>query len=948
MPDFPSTNQPKSSVIATPIKVFADSGHHYTFVQFSAELLKAHPKLRFVCEKEQVPWHDLNHKWLRGRFGMNEGQHGMWVVLESNLGDTTRGSIYEPKRTYLVAEAGRYDADNPSPYAAVSDTRLPDDVEVIPIELELDGKQVTVASLELIWKKPGGEPREVDLIVDFGNTRTVVLALEYDFARAGKLSTLCRNIRFIKRGADYTSFSGSKHDDTCSIVDSWFILQEPMFADHEPPRANYTPVTEIEKTEKRIKEGMLGKLRVETQFTGTQRVPQMFVELSPVVMGDSARDILANLNLSEGGNYTLSSPKRYSWDNDSLDVEQREWWCMVHNRWSAEARRQTQLPKLKGYMLRFLPIDGRDWTIDAPPNEDEDFAKRPTAAPDRPSYPRADAMTWAALSILELAARQISSEQWRAGNGEFLPRRLRRVLVTYPSGWTTQEKAHYQAKWQKAVNIFTLTHLRDRRSIKDGGCQPELLMNLDEAVASQLPIIYSEILRLDNKGENWLELFGRGKGTEARVRVMTVDIGGGTSDISIVEYRDALAGAGVELEARLLFRDSSTIAGDTLAKEVIESVLLPALGSRFKGNSAQMTDFEDIFRSAAKIAAEQARWSRIVKLVFMPIIRQWLKDLSEGRDTSVDGTSWSPERIMGAENRLVDPGALQEFNDICRRKLEVDVLPDQEPIFHDTVRLRQCVDRVFRPLVESLSKYVTAFGVDLITLSGKPSELPQVKHLLEDFLPILPQRILQAKNYPAGDWYPMSDNTRINDAKTVTAVGAALYQAIQSGLVNDWNIKSVDDFGNKFPYYWGAMSGKATPWKFDPLYLNPHLEAEPDSGVVPGKDRVTVAMMAGARIGRKTLPSAAKPEQVYRLRWKDRKRALAAGFPISHTFNVELERDPEDPTRLKQLTPQSYTSRDGRSLDMTGGLELQLCTLEDDNFWVDSGRFDIAWPDAEA
>ena len=38
----------------------------------------------------------------------------------------------------------------------------------------------------------------------------------------------------------------------------------------------------------------------------------------------------------------------------------------------------------------------------------------------------------------------------------------------------------------------------------------------------------------------------------------------------------------------------------------------------------------------------------------------------------------------------------------------------------------------------------------------------------------MPQRIIQAKNYPAGDWYPMTSDNRINDAKSVTAVGAAL------------------------------------------------------------------------------------------------------------------------------------------------------------------------------
>lgn len=929
---------PELEAPITEIKVFAESGHHYSFLPFSLELLRAHPTLRTICEQERVPWTNISHTWLRGRFGMNEGQHGMWVSLESNLGSISRGSIYEPKRSYHSAEAGQHNADNPSPYAATDPTRLPDDVESIPIELELGGEQVTIAVLNVVWKKPSGEPREVDLIVDFGNTRTVVLALEHNFAQAGKLSTLCHNIRFIKRGADYVDFTGSKQDDTCSIVDSWFILHEPMFADHEPPRTGFTPITEIHKEEKQIVEGMMRKTRVETHFFGVKRVPQMFVEMSPVVMGDSAREILANLNLNEGGNYTLSSPKRYAWDKDSLDIEHREWWTMVHNRWNPQSRRPTQLPKLEGSMLRFLPLDGRDWDINTPPNEDEDFSKRPTPAPDRPSYPRADAMTWAALGILEQAARQITSEQWRAANGEFVPRRLRRVLVTFPSGWSTKEIDDYRAKWQKAVNIFTLAHLQDRRLITEGGSRPELVMDLDEAVASQLPIIYSEIVRLDNKGENWIELFGRGKGNDARVRVMTVDIGGGTSDISIIEYRDLLMGKGVELEAKLLFRDSSTIAGDTLAKEIVEAVLLPALGTRFLGDEEQMARFEDIFKSAHKKTAHQARWSRIVKLVFMPIIRQWLKDLSEGRDTSPDGTSWSPDRIMGAEGPLVDSGALQEFNDMCRAVLEVDVMPEQDPIYHDTERLRHCIDLVFRPLVQSLAKYVTAFGVDLITLSGKPSELPQVKALLEDYLPVLPQRVLQAKNYPAGDWYPMSSNTCINDAKTVTAVGAALYQAIKHGLVSDWSIKRVGN-GQPFPFYWGAMPGKSMPWKFDPLYLDPYLANQPGDGTIPGKDKVTVPIMVGTRIGRKILPSAAKPEQIYKLRWKDRKAAQAAGYAIATTVIVTLERE-TDPTSLRMTNP---TTREGKSLE--GWLELQLCTLEDEDFWVDSGRFDVAWPE---
>jgi hypothetical protein len=87
------------------------------------------------------------------------------------------------------------------------------------------------------------------------------------------------------------------------------------------------------------------------------------------------------------------------------------------------------------------------------------------------------------------------------------------------------------------------------------------------------------------------------------------------------------------------------------------------------------------------------------------------------------------------------------------------------------------------------------------------------------------------------------------------------------------------------------------------------------------------------------LPSAAKPEQIYKLRWNDRKAAQAAGYAIAATVIVTLQRE-EDPTSLLMTNP---ATREGKSLD--GWLELQLCTLEDDDFWVDSGRFDIVWPD---
>ena len=916
------------------IAVFPDSGHHCTFVPFPTALLAKFPELRALCASERTPWRELNKSWQRGRFANRDGQPGLWVAVESNLGTVRRGTLYEPRHQVLEAVGS---AENPSPYAAGDTSRLPDEESIVTITLP--SRQNPAVPIEisftLVWKRPAGEPLDVDLVIDFGNTRTVVLALENQQTQDGKLASICKAIRFTSRGYDYEPFEptktpdGLRTEDTSAIVDSWFVLQEPLFSNLEPPSTKFVPQLEVDVEEK--KGGFLSG-PVRTRFA-TARAPQMFVELSHVVMGESARQIYGNIDLEEGGNYSLSSPKRYAWDTDPTGKEANAWWTMMLNPWNAQARSQVELPKLAGSVLRFMPTDGSDWSIDTPPNEAEDRARRPSAAPEQPAYPRSDAMCWAALAILELAHRQITSEEWRKGNNPYIPRRLRNILVTFPSGWSGEETAVYQAKWQKAINIFTLAHLKDKRSVTEGGDRPLLLMDLDEAVASQLPFVFSEIRRLGNIGENWIELFGRGKGTAARARLMTVDIGGGTTDISIVEYGDTHEGGGVNLEATLLFRDSSSVAGDALMKEIIETVLLPTLGAQYRDEGDQQTRFENFFNAAHQNASSKAKWARVVKLVFVPIVRQWLKDAAENRYGAPEtGFGWSPDRIMGAEGPLVDPTALDELNRLFNDTgLGEHLMEASTPINYDPEQVKAAIGRVFSPVINSLAKYVTAFEVDLVTLSGKPSELPQIRALLEDLLPVLPQRIIQAKNFPAGDWYPMSSDNRVSDAKSVTAVGAALYQAIKNGLINGWSIQRKSSEHAIPKNYWGAMPVRNRPYQFSQLYLTPK------------EDLKTCRVQVNAYIGRKLLPSAAKPEQVYRFRWRN--PAQFTGAHHNLLLDVTLERVPAaTPGEAEALRVADVSGQAGQRAITKEDVELKLCTLEGEEFWIDTGRFEVIWP----
>lgn len=931
------------------IFVFANSGHHYTFIPLSEKIQKEFPKLAKLCKIERARWFPLEYTWIRGRFGMNSERNvpGLWVAVESNLGTGKRGSIYTPERQVPEDELPvDLAARKPSPYAYSTEAKLPGDSEskTIPIKIphpDDPSLKIEIAKFQVVWQVPNGQPIDVDLIVDFGNTRTVALALENREAQNGKLAAICRPLQFIKKGREYEEPKGHIDCDSSVIVDSWFVLHEPTFADHDPPSKRFRSTKEYE-VEETIKKKLIGK-SVQKNVKLTERVSQMFVEYSPTVMGEDARTILGSIDLDQGGNYSMSSPKRYTWDSSLVGKNGSSYWSMVLNRWNPKAKSEAALPVLNGSMFRFLFENGRNWGIDEPPNQ-IDGLQRPISNPMQPAYPRKDAMCWAALSILETAYRQITSAEWRKGRNPFLPRRLRNITVTYPSGWIEEESRTYSEMWQRAINIFSLIHFENVDSVNDSGSRPVLSMDLDEAVASQLPLVYSEIKRLGDIGENWIALYGRcetSNDEDASVRIMTVDIGGGTMDISVVEYADALAGAGVALKYNPIFKDSNSYAGDRLAKDVIERALLPALASA-KGIDENHDDaeaLENLFMAALQKEADKQKWSRIVKLVFLPIIRQWLKDLTNDRYGNPEtGAPWAPDELEGSEGKLIDATALDDLNGFFEAAgLGDNFLDPSVPIVYLPRTLEDCIKQSLRPGLEPLAKFVTAFDVDLVSLSGKPSELPQVKDLLDEILPILPQRIIPLKDYPAGDWYPMSDNLKISDAKTVTAVGAALYSAIQQNLIDGWSItkeKTKPNLNEAVRNYWGLMPPDAERTGFGAA---PYLDDTEDS-----KDGVE--LLINSYIGRmRYMTNASRPEQQYKLVWVDPETWQNVNVGSRLKVEIIRESDPDTGNDIGLRLGDQVKALDSDVEISRSDVALQLCTLEGGEFWIDTGRFEIQW-----
>ena len=241
------------------IMVFPNTGHHYFFFPFDNILLAEYGgkngKVAKACRANHVPW-DAGYKkgenkptpWLRYRMGKKGDRVGLWIAIETNIGTVDRGNIIgDPNESITVETFPENEEDRyVSPYAYNNMNELvnkPGGEDSACFELsiahpERRGEQLHVATLDIVWKKPAAA-MDVDLVVDFGNTRTVVLAVENKTGLAddpNALAVLCRKIYSLPRGVEYPDLTDtSKDDGFVSIVDSWLLLQDPVFSEWDYP-----------------------------------------------------------------------------------------------------------------------------------------------------------------------------------------------------------------------------------------------------------------------------------------------------------------------------------------------------------------------------------------------------------------------------------------------------------------------------------------------------------------------------------------------------------------------------------------------------------------------------------------------------------------------------------------------------------------------------------------
>lgn len=874
-----------------------------------------------------------NHGWsvpnkapayIRVRPGVLDDAYGVWLAIETNLGGNERGWYFDaPPPSPGQLSHFEKERQPRAPYVAKSSNDI---TGTRVVKIELAGWPI---DLTIEWKDMMSGVVDVDLVIDFGNSRTCALALERDSGMG--LSQAIRPIGLRRR---FLSELGGRLTVQDAMVSSRFALKTPEFRaldpdklDHEPdgPRPLMCCEYQTEEVEVgffgRIKRSLSGREPELRLARVARRVPHMFCQLSPAVLGQDMEDIIdgatpigreARRRMELGERIQQSSAKRYFWDDRPTSVSS---WSSIPNYGDAEFG-SAGLSRISGLMFRFQPEDGSDWAhLEGSSPHEWERGLQPLVAPNDPRYPRRNTLTWSILSILESAYRQINDEEWTRTAGAHKRRALRTVIATYPSGWTSTEIQNYRLKWLEAIRIFKVTHLEEANS------DIKLVMNLDEAVASQLPVIYSAMTRMSGRvvGENWTSLHGReegnsglatGRATPHRVRVMNIDIGGGTSDVSVVEYVDEREGMQVDLRAEVLFKDSSTAAGDILVRSIIERIILPKLAEAENDKLIFAKYFaaeEDATRTAKRVG--------LLTSVLIPMATRMLQDRSSGqwesgaRRLSLDG--WVGQQSSQLRELFREVGAGERSTSAAMLSVE-------------SSELDQLIEDVFGRFARTLAKHAAVFDVDLLMVCGKPSEQPAVQNLLTRMVPISTERIFFTRGYRAGNWYPFREGIegQIADAKSVTCVGAALEHAMTSGVVPGWRLKVTNR--SAYRNVWGQMP------KSGPRFSVKLLEEPEDLSR-------EVILPVEARIGRKMFDThAAYPEPVYQLVCVD-------GTKVSGDVAVTFRRLTPDVEALSPgavsdgLELASVTDPDSGA-DITASFRLRLYPVgETESNWQDTG-----------
>lgn len=644
----------------------------------------------------------------------------------------------------------------------------------------------------------------------------------------------------------------------------------------------------------------------------------------------------------------LSSPKRYLWDDKPVSQD----WRFHHH------HDPNNLPKSLRAAMRHLNESGDVLEqIDADEKDKlRPRGKTPKVPAIRPRFSRASLFGFMLAEIIAHAVIQVNAPASRARRAQSeLPRRLDRIILTLPTATTAQEQAIIRSKAKGALSlVWAMLGLKDGESSISR--MPELIVEWDEASATQLVYLYSELTqKFDGRIDRFLTLKGQPRAMEPEaaptpsLRLACIDIGGGTTDLMVTTFWGE---AGRMLHPRQTFREGFRVAGDDMLQRVIAAVILPGLqqaieaaGGRFVGEKLRELFAGDIGGLDQQSVQKRHQFALRVLMPVSVAILKACETADEFEPLTLPVCDVLPLTADGESDGQV-PETLVAYIEDAARDLGADgfTLAGVELTFS-----REDVDaiarEVFQKALSNLAEVIAHLGVDVVLLTGRPSRLPAVRAILEEMLVVPPHRLVSMHDYKTGRWYPFRDpvTQRIGDPKSTVAVGGMLIALSESRIPNFKVLTSAFRMQSTARYI-GEMDSSGQIMADRVLFADVDLDARKSESDLVGQ----ISMYTPVYLGSRQLPLERwTTTPLYRLDFATQSAQSRA--PLTVTFErTEFDGDPDRETSeialRREAMREAFVVTELEDAEGTGmkksEVELRLHTLGfEDEYWIDTGLF---------
>ncbi len=652
---------------------------------------------------------------------------------------------------------------------------------------------------------------------------------------------------------------------------------------------------------------------------------------SPIRVGPEAMR-LAGARLGNEGSTGLSSPKRYLWDTRPATQGWRFNGRANDGVLRGGASSVTTDPPVSGPFMALVAEDGSV------------LRQRRGQPAVRARFSRSSVFTFMLAEILLQALGQMNAPGTRAQRRDAdKPRRLCSLLMTMPPGMPVAEQHILRARAQGAVMLAW-----DMLGWTGTISPPRVLANLDEATATQIVWLHNEVTeRLQGDAGALMELVGRVRPEIAAapsLRVASIDIGGGTTDLMVSTY---VMQGGEAIMPRQEFRESFKIAGDDVLERIITTVALPAFASALR--DAGVADPRALLsRTLGQDQGGQSEPERhqrrlFVSMVLEPVgiailrgyeaiegraagevLRRPVGDIvGEVTGGGLDRSGRAMAYLEGAAEAVGAPGFRV-----------ADVL-----IAVTTQQVEPVVTAVLGPVLADLCEVVWAYDCDVLLLSGRPSRLRIVGDMVLAKAPVPPHRIVGMHRYRVGEKYPFRDAAnRIDDPKTTTAVGAALCVQAE-GRLRNFTLRTTKLSMRSTARYIGKMDNNGQIREENVLLRNLDLDGPPAEDVA-----FKIAFQTMTHLGFRQLPIArwtATP--LYLMEFANPDDAHRMDLPLTVTVaRREIDPDGADAEMQRESFVVDEVVDASGATQRSEDVRLRLQTIDDqDGYWRDTGRLAI-------